>query len=142
MNGIRRVLSSLAIASALVSTGGALAQSPTAPPAPPGADTRARTDKFFDQMDTNRDGKVTREEMRAFHEKRKLEHQRKFDARFDAADTNRDGALSPDEARTIKAIARHFAEIDANHDGKVTREEVKAWMQAHRRRHDEQPRKS
>ena len=53
--------------------------------------------------------------------------------RFEAADTNHDGKISPDEAKAgMPFVAKHFAEIDADKDGYVTREEIAAYMKARR----------
>jgi Ca2+-binding EF-hand superfamily protein len=49
-----------------------------------------RLAKHFDQLDADRNGQVTREEMRAAHQKR-------HNARFDRLDTNKDGVISRDE---------------------------------------------
>lgn len=49
--------------------------------------------------------------------------------RFDAADGNHDGKLSRDEAKAFPWVAKHFDQIDTDHDGYVTIAEIKA---AHR----------
>jgi len=46
--------------------------------------------------------------------------------RLRSADKDGDGAISAEEAKTMPMLADHFAEVDTNHDGKVTREEMKA----------------
>ena len=58
-----------------------------------------------------------------------------FMERLKAADTNADGMLSRQEAASLPHIAKHFDEIDANHDNFVTFEELRAYGQAHRGRH-------
>ncbi|MGB6056563.1 MAG: EF-hand domain-containing protein, partial [Burkholderiaceae bacterium] len=95
--------------------------------------------KNFDQIDTNHDGKIDRNEMRAQakarHHAMRAKMAAKFDARFKAADTDGDGALSKAEAQAagMQKIVAHFDQLDANHDGKLTREELRAGMQkAHR----------
>lgn len=89
--------------------------------------------KHFDQMDANKDGKLTPDEMRASMMARHKAMRGKsaqFDAKFKAADKDGDGALTKAEAEAgqLKGIVTHFDEIDANKDGKVTREELRASM--------------
>jgi Ca2+-binding EF-hand superfamily protein len=55
--------------------------------------------------------------------------------RLRAADTNGDGMISRDEAAALPRLAKHFDEIDANHDGQITREELKAHFQQMRAEH-------
>ena len=58
-----------------------------------------------------------------------------FLERFQAADTDRNGAISlPEAEANLPRIARDFAAIDANHDGLVTLEELKAAHQQARAR--------
>jgi len=55
------------------------------------------------------------------------EDKARFDKRFRGADKDGDGALSREEARrSMPSIHRLFSEIDADKDGKVTREEIEA----------------
>ncbi|MBS0317167.1 MAG: EF-hand domain-containing protein [Proteobacteria bacterium] len=44
-------------------------------------------------------------------------------ASFERADANHDGKLSRNEAAAIPWLEQHFDEADANHDGSVTRDE-------------------
>ncbi len=44
--------------------------------------------------------------------------------RFVKADINGDGALSRDEAKGMPRVSAHFDEIDADHDGRVTLQEI------------------
>ncbi len=46
--------------------------------------------------------------------------------KFIAADTNGDGKLSRGEAQALPHIAKHFDAIDLNHDGYITRDEMRA----------------
>ena len=50
-------------------------------------------------------------------------------ARLKAADTNGDGMISRDEAKALPRIAKHFDEIDANHDNQITADELRAFHQ-------------
>jgi len=79
------------------------------------------------KMDTNKDGKVSKEERKKAQEK--------WEANFKAADKNKDGALTKDELKDSKAfprVAQNFNAIDTNKDGKVSLEEVRAWQAANR----------
>ncbi len=54
--------------------------------------------------------------------------------RLRQADTDGDGALSKDEAlRGMPRIAKNFEAIDANRDGRVTCNELRAFIQARRK---------
>ena len=83
--------------------------------------------KHFDEIDTNHDGQVTAEELRAFHQKRQAEH-------WKTLDTDGDGRISRDEAKAnAPRLFEHFDEIDANKDGFITPDELRAAMMRHRR---------
>src|ERR1700716_1332796 len=51
----------------------------------------------------------------------------KMQRHFAQLDKNGDGAISRDEAAGHKALAGHFDEMDADKDGKLTREEMQAY---------------
>ncbi len=53
-------------------------------------------------------------------------------ARFDAANTTHDGRLTPDQAQAAgwRPIVRHFQEIDADHKGYVTFQDIRTWQRA------------
>lgn len=82
----------------------------------------------FDQIDANRDGSLDREEMAAHHQAMMADHHRNLETRFQQADSNGDGGLTLEEAKAGKIIpvVHHFAELDADKDGKVTMAELKA----------------
>lgn len=73
----------------------------------------------FEEVDTNGDGKITRDEMQA-----------RAGARFGEADSDGDGAISRDEmvaramARVEKRIDRMMDRMDADDDGKITEAEM------------------
>ena len=100
----------------------------------------------FDAIDNNKDGKLSREEMRAYHQAHRGEGWAQLDANkdgtisrdeakgaprlssnFDALDGNKDGQLSRDEMRSAWAGRghRHGARMDANADGMISRDEAK-----------------
>lgn len=53
-------------------------------------------------------------------------HHGEMRERFRKADANGDGRLSSAEAQALPRLAKHFEQIDANHDGFVTRDEMRA----------------
>ncbi len=77
--------------------------------------------KFFEKIDTNKDGAITREEARAAHARR-----------FERLDANQDGTISLEEFQTT--AERRFARYDLDGDGRVTREEMAEAKRAHRKR--------
>jgi hypothetical protein len=52
--------------------------------------------------------------------------------RFENANTTRDGRLTAEQAQAggLRGIARHFAEIDADHKGYVTLQDIRTWQRA------------
>jgi Ca2+-binding EF-hand superfamily protein len=64
-------------------------------------------------------------------EQRREQYKQRFEADFKKADTDADGALSKAEAeKSMPRLAREFAAIDANKDGKLTQDEIRTYMQA------------
>jgi Ca2+-binding EF-hand superfamily protein len=84
--------------------------------------------KYFDDIDVNKDGRLTKEELQAKRQERRSRFLANFDEKFTAADRNGDGALTREEAQAgnIGRIVEHFDRIDLNKDRKVTREELRA----------------
>ncbi|WP_164931939.1 EF-hand domain-containing protein [Janthinobacterium sp. 17J80-10] len=84
--------------------------------------------KGFDAADTNKDGKLSKEELQATHDAMRSKHQERHEASFKAADKDGDGALSLQEAEAAarERTARMFERLDANKDGKLTQEEMRA----------------
>ena len=81
-----------------------------------------RATEHFDQADVNHDGTLTPEE-------RKQAFLKHAEERFAKHDKNKSGALEGDELPPH--LARFAARLDANHDGKLTREELRALGQKH-----------
>jgi Ca2+-binding EF-hand superfamily protein len=80
----------------------------------------------FDEIDTNHDGQITADELRAFHQKQGGEGMKHRGAMFKKLDTDGDGRISRAEAQAAPRLAEHFDEIDANKDGFITMDEMKA----------------
>ena len=89
----------LVSAAATAAAGVAVAQTAEHPMSAPNAEmTRQqvieRVDRHFQQMDANNDGRFTREEAQAGHERMRGEHAGRA---FDRLDGNRDGSISREE---------------------------------------------
>lgn len=85
----------------------------------------ARANKRFDQLDTNKDGYLTQDELNAARESRRGELQQRGGDRWKAADKDGDGAISRSEAEAgMPLLYRRFDQLDANKDGKITRDEM------------------
>ena len=78
----------------------------------------------FDAIDANKDGQVSFEELRA------ARAQQRHGGHFKRMDTDNDGKVSRAEA--LSAAEAAFARADANGDGFVTPEEMRAAHKAHR----------
>jgi hypothetical protein len=80
--------------------------------------------KFMAKADTNGDGVITVEELKAGEEKMRAEHLAKVD-------TDHDGKVSPEERKAAfeKFAERRFAKMDKNNDGALSKDEVgdKRW---------------
>jgi Ca2+-binding EF-hand superfamily protein len=126
---------SLVCASFLLTTGSAaLAQA--APKPVSRADFVKTIDGRFNALDTNHDGKVTKDELAAQQQRElqtaKARIAQQLQAKFKQLDTNKDGQLSLQEFMAA-APAVHSSEtpdqilqqFDSNHDGKITADEFR-----------------
>jgi Ca2+-binding EF-hand superfamily protein len=104
-----------------------------------------RLAKQFDQIDTNKDGQLSRDELKAWRKTHKHAHkkgntaerQAKAAERFKHADTNGDGKISRAEAeKNAPRLAKKFDAIDANKDGQLTQDELRAYRESKRNRKD------
>lgn len=97
----------------------------------------------FDAIDANKDGQVSADELKAFHEamRKAAEAERKVHlaAMVKKLDLNGDGAVSRAEAQQgAPHLARRFDKLDANKDGQLTAAELEAGvMRVHRVIHKE-----
>ncbi|MBI3903951.1 MAG: EF-hand domain-containing protein [Nitrosomonadales bacterium] len=76
----------------------------------------------FAVIDSNKDGKLSPQEMAAF-----LRMRREQIARFQAADMDHNRSLSKSEAETFPELKKDFDKIDANHDGQISLEEINTY---------------
>ena len=82
---------------------------------------------FFGKLDANRDGRVTKEEISAFHDQMREKHGQRGDRiaeHFAEKDADKDGRLSAQELPRMPA--EHFARIDTNKDGYLSKDELAA----------------
>lgn len=89
-----------------------------------------RVAKHFDEIDTDKDGTVSLEEIYASARKvvKHMEEERR--AKFAAADKDKDGTLDREEAKALPRVSQHFDEIDADKDGTVSPQEIKTYAKA------------
>jgi len=83
-------------------------------------------DRAFERFDTNKDGKIDRDEFAAGIGKYLDRQRHAFNRDFEEADTNHDHKLSKAEVQAANPVlAEHFDDIDANHDGFLSRHEIR-----------------
>jgi Ca2+-binding EF-hand superfamily protein len=78
----------------------------------------------FDEIDTDKNGQLSRGELEAWKTARQQDMQQRVAEHIKAADTNGDGQISLDEAKAgLPMVYDHFDFLDANHDGQVSQAE-------------------
>ncbi len=97
-------------------------------------EVRKGVDKMFADADTNKDGVLSQEEMRARHKAMHEKMRGQMQEHWKAADKDGDGALSRAEvdAAQMPRLSRDFDQLDANRDGKLTPEEMRSAMMQRR----------
>ena len=106
------------------------------------AEFDAAHNKHFKEIDTNHDGKISLSELEAAHDAHHEHHEMKhqaggtFKSLFEAADEKHDGGLSKEEAAKMPMLLERFDEFDANKDGKVTYDEIRDAMKIMHRQAD------
>jgi hypothetical protein len=84
------------------------------------AEAEGEAQRLFDRLDSNKDGELTQPEA---DEGVRAVAKEEIEARFKALDTNGDGRVTAEES---KLPARFFDRLDKNDDQAVTREELQA----------------
>jgi Ca2+-binding EF-hand superfamily protein len=93
------------------------------------ANAAPRLAQRFDQLDADHDGFITKDEFRAARKAMRSAHWKRIDA-------DGDGKVSLAEAQAnAPRLAKHFEQLDANHDGFVTPDEMKAAFRHHHGKH-------
>ena len=95
------------------------------------ADTSAkRTGEWFDKVDQNKDGYVSKEELHQARETRHAMHDEmkgKAKERYKETDANSDGQISLDEAQAkMPKVAENFSTLDKDKNGLLSKEELKS----------------
>jgi len=88
-----------------------------------------RANRRFDQLDADKDGFITQAEIDAARDKMRSEVRGEMSRRgaenWKAADKDGDGAISRSEAEAgMPMLFRRFDQLDANKDGKISRDEM------------------
>ncbi|MBI5437504.1 MAG: EF-hand domain-containing protein [Nitrosomonadales bacterium] len=83
----------------------------------------------FDQIDTNHDGALSKKEFKAFWAAADKKR-REFSQRLEQADVDKNGMLSKEEANALPNLSTRFDEIDSNHDGQLVIKEISDYLRA------------
>lgn len=148
------------LALTLIATPALAGENPNKPDPAQSAEFKARFDQAFKTVDSNGDGKISKEEAEqkapplaanfttidtdkdgSLSKKEILDAQQKmneavkqanknFSLRLAQADKDKNGKLSKEEAKALPPISQHFDEIDSNHDGQLVMKEIVDFLQA------------
>jgi len=94
----------------------------------------------FGEIDANRDGQLDQAEMNTHREQMRAEKRVRAEERWKAADQDGDGVISRDEAASMPRMAQHFDRLDADTDGRVSREEMRQSRERYQQQRNEQQR--
>ena len=83
----------------------------------------------FDEVDADRDGRVTPAELKAYAKTHRNGSGGKTKG-FESLDTNHDGVITREEAAAAPKMLKRFDVADTDHDGRVTMEEARAFKGA------------
>jgi Ca2+-binding EF-hand superfamily protein len=96
----------------------------------------SRLATHFDEIDSNRDGQLSPDELRAWtrnRTSRRSAAEGGFAEYFRRADSDRDGSLTREEAaKNLPRIAAKFDRIDNDRDARLTQEELRRYFDAKR----------
>jgi hypothetical protein len=95
------------------------------------ADQQGRRDRYikrsFERFDTNKDGEIDADEFHAGLEKFLDRQRAAFNRDFDASDANHDGKLSGEEVQKANpTLYQQFSDVDTNDDGFLSKSEIRA----------------
>lgn len=84
-----------------------------------------RANRRFDQLDRNRDGYITQDELDSARKAMRSRMRERAGERWQAADKDGDGAISRSEAEAgMPGLLRRFDQLDKDKDGRITRDEL------------------
>lgn len=142
-----RVVLAFCAASSMLGFGLAHAAAQPAPATPTAAaaddendaEQKTRREEYikraFGRFDTNQDGKIDADEFRVGLERYLDRQKAAFDRDFDDVDANHDGKLSRTEVRKANpTLSEHFADVDSDKDGFLTKSELRAAIREHQMR--------
>jgi Ca2+-binding EF-hand superfamily protein len=86
----------------------------------------------FDSLDTNKDGRLSREELPRWQGKRHGRGPGGAHERLEKLDANKDGRISRDEAKADPRLAARFDQMDVNKDGYLDKADRELGMKQHR----------
>ncbi|MCP2138316.1 Ca2+-binding EF-hand superfamily protein [Rhizobium sp. SLBN-94] len=86
---------------------------------------KALIDKAFEQMDTNKDSSVNRQEFGAYMTDILAKQRAELDEGFNELDINKDGKIDREEAKANAALNGYFDNIDSDGDDFLSIDEIK-----------------